>query len=180
MGTSGADRADKITGLKDSSAKLVMLRAGNACIELFEYSSPQARPGDPNRPACDHGITHLCLDVRDIEAEYERLRAAGMVFHCPPQNIGGVSATYGRDPDGNTSIAGGQRRQQPDRIESRAPRITAAATLTIVAHPSPQCSCPVILSRPDAVSKDLAAHSFCAVILRDASVEDESRGRSAA
>jgi catechol 2,3-dioxygenase-like lactoylglutathione lyase family enzyme len=97
----GAETADKITGLKDSSAKFVMLKAGNACLELFEYSSPQARAGNPNRPACDHGITHLCLDVRDIQAEYGRLRAAGMVFNCPPQNMGGVSATYGRDPDGN-------------------------------------------------------------------------------
>jgi catechol 2,3-dioxygenase-like lactoylglutathione lyase family enzyme len=97
----GAKTADKITGLQDSAARLVMLKAGNACIEIFQYSSPHARPGDPQRPACDHGITHLCLDVRDIEAEYERLKAAGMVFHCPPQNMGGVSATYGRDPDGN-------------------------------------------------------------------------------
>jgi catechol 2,3-dioxygenase-like lactoylglutathione lyase family enzyme len=97
----GADRADKITGLTDSSARLVMLKAGNAYIEIFQYSSPQARAGDPNRPACDHGITHLCLDVRDIQAEYERLKTAGMAFHCPPQETGGVSATYGRDPDGN-------------------------------------------------------------------------------
>jgi catechol 2,3-dioxygenase-like lactoylglutathione lyase family enzyme len=97
----GADRADQITGLKDSSARLVMLKAGNACIEIFQYSSPQARPVEPNRPACDHGITHLCLDVRDIQAEYERLKTAGVAFHCPPQDMGGVSATYGRDPDGN-------------------------------------------------------------------------------
>jgi catechol 2,3-dioxygenase-like lactoylglutathione lyase family enzyme len=97
----GAEAADKITGLKNSSARMVMLKAGNACIELFEYSSPLPHPGDPNRPACDHGITHLCLDVRDIEAEYERLKAAGMLFHCPPQKMGTVSATYGRDPDGN-------------------------------------------------------------------------------
>jgi len=97
----GAERADKITGLRDSAARLAMLKLGNACIELFEYSSPPPRPGDPARPACDHGITHLCLDVRDIEAEYERLKAAGMTFHCPPLNMGGVSATYGRDPDGN-------------------------------------------------------------------------------
>jgi catechol 2,3-dioxygenase-like lactoylglutathione lyase family enzyme len=97
----GAEKADRITGLEGSSAKLVMLTAGNACIELFEYSSPQPRPGDSKRPVCDHGITHLCLDVSDIEDEYERLKAAGMLFHCPPQDMGGIKATYGRDPDGN-------------------------------------------------------------------------------
>jgi glyoxylase I family protein len=92
----GAETADKITGLKDSSAKLVMLKAGNTYIEIFQYSSPQARPGDSKRPACDHGITHLCLDVGDIQAEYERLKAAGMVFHCPPQDMGGVSDLWPR------------------------------------------------------------------------------------
>jgi catechol 2,3-dioxygenase-like lactoylglutathione lyase family enzyme len=48
-----------------------------------------------------HGITHLCLDVTDIHAEYERLRAAGMRFHCPPIEYGTRKTTNGRDPDGN-------------------------------------------------------------------------------
>jgi len=97
----GSELADQITGLRDSASKAAMLRAGNAYIELFEYESPPPRPGDPERPVCDHGITHFALDVRDIEAEYERLSAAGMRFHCPPRDLGTVKATYGRDPDGN-------------------------------------------------------------------------------
>ena len=98
----GLEIADQITGLKDSSAKAVMLRAGNAFIELFEYTTPQPAAGDPQRPVCDHGFTHLCLDVKDVDAEYERLKAAGMTFHCPPQDIGsGIRTTYGRDPFGN-------------------------------------------------------------------------------
>ncbi len=92
---------DGIVGLKDSSARTVMLKAGNAMIEFFQYESPPPKLGDPARPVSDHGITHFCLDVRDIEAEYERLMAAGMTFHCPPQDLGEVKATYGRDPDGN-------------------------------------------------------------------------------
>jgi predicted enzyme related to lactoylglutathione lyase len=70
-------------------------------IELFEYHTPEPRAGDSNRPVCDHGITHICLDVTDVKAEYERLVAAGMTFHCPPQDLGAAWATYGRDPDGN-------------------------------------------------------------------------------
>ncbi len=98
----GTEPADRITGLKDSAARAVMLGAGNAIIELFEYRSPAPRVQDPARPVCDHGITHICLDVVDLESEYERLKAAGMRFHCPPQNIGmGLKTTYGRDPDGN-------------------------------------------------------------------------------
>jgi extradiol dioxygenase family protein len=41
------------------------------------------------------------LDVLDIDFEYERLKRAGMEFHCPPQFEGEVRTTYGRDPDGN-------------------------------------------------------------------------------
>jgi catechol 2,3-dioxygenase-like lactoylglutathione lyase family enzyme len=97
----GTESADSITGLKDSAARTAMLKAGNMMIEIFEYSSPAPREGDPGRPVCDHGITHICVDVVDIESEYERLKAAGMTFHCPPQDLGIAKATYGRDPDGN-------------------------------------------------------------------------------
>lgn len=98
----GTESIDEIVGLKDSSSQVVMLKAGNACVELFQYATPKPRFAEPNRPVCDHGITHLCLQVEDIEKEYERLCDAGMTFHCPPQKAGkGLRATYGRDPDGN-------------------------------------------------------------------------------
>ena len=98
----GSEAADAITGLRDSSAKLAMVKAGNAIIELFEYETPEPAKGDPDRPVCDHGLTHICLDVTDLDGEYERLTAAGMRFHCPPQALGSsIKTTYGRDPDGN-------------------------------------------------------------------------------
>lgn len=97
----GVELADTITGLEGSSARSVMLRASNSSIELFEFASPAPKPGDPKRPVCDHGITHIALEVDDIDAEYERLKAAGMSFHCPPQDLGVSRVTYGRDPDGN-------------------------------------------------------------------------------
>lgn len=97
----GTEAVDRIVGLNDSSARVVMLRAGNACVELFQYATPRPKPGDADRPVCDHGITHLCLQVSDIDAEYARLKAAGMRFHCPPQETSGLRVTYGRDPDGN-------------------------------------------------------------------------------
>jgi glyoxylase I family protein len=98
----GTAAADRITALEGSAARQVMLRSGNAYVELFEYTAPAPRPGDPKRPVNDHGITHLCFDVTDLEAEYERLTAAGIEFHCPPEDLGGgVRTTYARDPDGN-------------------------------------------------------------------------------
>ncbi len=98
----GNDTVDAITGLRASAARVALLRTRNAFIELFEFSAPDPASGDPDRPVCDHGITHLCLEVEDIEGEYKRLSEAGMRFHCPPQDAGmGLRATYGRDPDGN-------------------------------------------------------------------------------
>ena len=66
----GSAAMDAITGLTDSESKVALLRLDNAFLELFEYSSPQPAPGDPHRPVCDHGITHLCLEVTDVDAEY--------------------------------------------------------------------------------------------------------------
>ena len=97
----GSEGADRILGLKNTSAKAAMLTAGNAMIELFQFDSPVPKNSDPNRPVCDHGITHICLYVEDIDAEYSRLNKAGMSFHCPPQKNGAMNVTYGRDPDGN-------------------------------------------------------------------------------
>ena len=98
----GTETLDKITGLKDSSARMVMLKASNAFVELFQFETPSPKPAEAMRPVCDHGITHLCLAVMDVDREYERLKAAGMIFHCPPQTTAtGNRVTYGRDPDGN-------------------------------------------------------------------------------
>lgn len=99
----GTTVADAVTGLEGSAARQLLLRTGNAYLELFEYGAPAPSPADPRRPVCDHGITHLCLEIDDdLDDEYERLRAAGVSFHSPPQDLGaGVRTVYARDPDGN-------------------------------------------------------------------------------
>jgi len=97
----GEEVIDGILGLRDSSARTAMLRFGNVHIELFEYFTPTPASRQEPRPVCDHGYTHIALEVRDIQSEYQRLKEAGMVFHCEPQFMGDVAATYGRDPDGN-------------------------------------------------------------------------------
>jgi glyoxylase I family protein len=102
LGTRASANAQQIMELEDVSTRAVMLSLGTSLLELFEFESPTATPSDPNRPVCDHGYTHICLDVTEIEAEYERLEKAGMRFHCPPMQLGRrTKVTYGRDPDGN-------------------------------------------------------------------------------
>lgn len=98
----GNARADAIFGLTDTSVRMAMLRAPNGFLELFEFRNPVGRANDPARPVCDQGLTHVCVVVDDLEAEYARLSAAGVRFHCPPQSMPGLcAATYARDPDGN-------------------------------------------------------------------------------
>ena len=92
---------DNITDLKGAGGRVGVLQLGSMKIEVFEFTSPTPRTNALNRPVCDHGITHLCFLVEDIEAEYARLKEAGVPFHCPPQDAGWAKATYARDPDGN-------------------------------------------------------------------------------
>jgi glyoxylase I family protein len=96
------DQIDKIIGIKGTVAKVVMVELGGVNVEIFEYSSPTPKPKDPEWRVCDHGYTHICLEVDDIDAEYDRLSNAGMTFHGPPPPFyKGLRALYGRDPDGN-------------------------------------------------------------------------------
>jgi len=99
----GSDVIDTIVGLKNSEAKQAMLKLGNAYLEFFEYVAPAGAIRDRNYRVNDHGYTHFCLDVQDIDAEYQRLSQHGVVFNCPPPEFegGAIRATYGRDPDGN-------------------------------------------------------------------------------
>ena len=102
-GSAAGQRADNIVGLKNTAAKAAMVKKGGAIIEFFEYTSPVPKPADPGWRVCDLGYTHICLEVEDIDAEYERLKKAGMSFHAPPpgEAHGGMRAIYGRDPEGN-------------------------------------------------------------------------------
>ena len=92
---------DGVIGVPGSAAKQVMMRAGNAYLEFFEYSAPQPRYTERLAPY-DRGYTHICLDVLDIGSEFDRLSAAGVVFVQPRYgDFGEIKAVYGRDPDGN-------------------------------------------------------------------------------
>ena len=92
---------DRIVDVPGSAARGVMMRAGTAYLELFEFSAPAPVSTRPLQPF-DKGYTHFCVDVTDIEKEYERLKSLGMTFGSPgPIDAGHVKSVYGRDPEGN-------------------------------------------------------------------------------
>ncbi len=95
-------QADTIFGLTGTAVRMVMLRTANAFLELFEFAQPASPERGPDRPVYHQGLTHICIAVDDLEAEYARLSAAGMPFNSAPQHVPGLCrAVYGRDPDGN-------------------------------------------------------------------------------
>ena len=100
-----SELGDQITGVKDAAADVMMLRAGNVHVEIFEYKNADVTSQGPNRPVCDHGFTHFALEVDgDIEEVYQTLEEAGVRWHAPVMNDldgEGLAVTYGRDPFGN-------------------------------------------------------------------------------
>jgi catechol 2,3-dioxygenase-like lactoylglutathione lyase family enzyme len=96
------DVACIITGVKRSAAKVAMLKCENLVVELIQYVKPETRIGDQSEPFI-RGYTHICLEVTDIDAEFERLGSHGMTFHAPPppREDREFRAIYGRDPEGN-------------------------------------------------------------------------------
>jgi len=96
------DVACLVTGVKRSTAKVAMLKCENLIVELIQYVKPETQIGDRCEPY-SRGYTHICLEVTDIDAEYERLKGHGMTFHAPPTPLEdrNFRAIYGRDPEGN-------------------------------------------------------------------------------
>lgn len=125
---------DSIVGLTDSAADFVFLRSGNAHLELFQYTSPEPKPRDPGRRVNDHGITHVCFEVADIYAEYDRLAGAGMRFQndAPIDALGMLHCVYGLDPDGNIV----ELIQFPDREKGSESASLAGARLLSLDPPA--------------------------------------------
>jgi glyoxylase I family protein len=115
----GTPSADRILAVAGTSARVCHIGVDNLMIELFQFGDCEPAAQDPQRPVIDHGITHICLAVTDLDAEYARLLESGMTFHCPPTDVGipAVRTVYGRDPFGNVveleEAVGRERAQDP-------------------------------------------------------------------
>ena len=86
-------------GLEDAACEVRMLRKGNSFIELFQFVD--ALPAESERPVNRIGITHIALASDDAEADYARLKEAGVVFNAELFGRAPTRFAYGRDPFGN-------------------------------------------------------------------------------
>ena len=95
------EEADQVLALHNADSHVLMVKAGNIFLEIFEFHNPEPRLQD-NRPVCDHGYTHLAFEVEDVHEAYQFLEEAGVKWHHTPVEAGeGYLMTYGRDPFGN-------------------------------------------------------------------------------
>ena len=92
--------AGQIIGIADSTVRSILLRAGNAFLEISEYKSPVSTRSD-DRALSQRGFAHLCFDSDDVIADHARLIAAGVAFNAPPLDVGPMLLCFCRDPDGN-------------------------------------------------------------------------------
>ncbi len=102
-------------GFKDALLKVALFNVSDMpqgsspsghVLELIEYVNPRGEPlnAATNRP----GAAHLALQVDDLEAEFARLKAAGVQFRSDApvpvthgRHTGGLTC-YLLDPDGIT------------------------------------------------------------------------------
>ena len=101
-------------GVLPESLALGQRNLEDVFLDLTEYAVPRAAALDPQRPINDHGLTHLCFAVSDIDELHASMVAGGMTFHRAPAAMpAGLSAMgYARDPFGNAL----------ELIENRSPK----------------------------------------------------------
>jgi catechol 2,3-dioxygenase-like lactoylglutathione lyase family enzyme len=94
---------EEILGYPEVRVTTVKLGAaeGPTLVELLRYDLPKAEK-NLGRDIYDFGASHVALTVRDVEALYKHLTAAGVVFRSPPRLSvdGRARVAFCEDPDG--------------------------------------------------------------------------------
>ena len=95
--------SDTLLRLRGVDLRAVYLEREGVCIELLHYASPGHEGGGQPRPMNRLGLTHLSLQVEDLDAALDELRAAGARvladtrIEIPAQRTRAIFVT---DPDG--------------------------------------------------------------------------------
>jgi catechol 2,3-dioxygenase-like lactoylglutathione lyase family enzyme len=106
QGPSSGEDISLAVQVPEAQMNVAFLAVGDhVLLELLEYTHPGGEPyGLTN---ADVGAVHVCFQVDDINAAYEKMTAAGVVFNHPPIELGphsgelaGYWFVYFRDPDG--------------------------------------------------------------------------------
>lgn len=80
------------------SGTIIFVGLNGAQVELFGNGEPRPPEEAPRRV----GYAHITLLVDDVDAEHDRLKAAGVEFYMEPTTVeSGLRLAFFRDPDGN-------------------------------------------------------------------------------
>jgi len=69
-------------------------------LEFWEYNNPKTEEKHKKTTPTQPGYS-FSFEVGDIQQEYTRLRALGVSFIAPPQQLGEYLMSFAHDPDGN-------------------------------------------------------------------------------
>lgn len=83
--------------------RIAFLEIGGVMLEIVEPATPIQTPAR-EVPVTEAGIRHITFRVDDVEAVYEKLRAAGVDFTVPPRKAVNTElirkVAFCKDPDG--------------------------------------------------------------------------------
>lgn len=97
----GNDAADAGLGVVGSAADLTVLNAGNTYLEVMQFHNPLPRRIDDPPTLQREGITHIGIEVRDLDEAAEHMLAGGARTLDPAHDASSASSRLLRDPDGN-------------------------------------------------------------------------------
>lgn len=96
------DFYEHLTGLKSGIARTSKCYSKDGtCVELIEYQTQD--PVDRHKDLTSDGVNHICLNIDDVDAMYEKLLSMGLEFINPPRinPTGLVKVAFCRDFEGN-------------------------------------------------------------------------------
>jgi catechol 2,3-dioxygenase-like lactoylglutathione lyase family enzyme len=91
---------DRVAGVDGVVFEGAWIKLRNATLEFWQYSKPITEPAE-RADVRTLGWNHICLEVEDVSAAFDRLASDGIELHGPIERNGFAAFFYGRDPDGN-------------------------------------------------------------------------------
>ncbi|EMD23782.1 VOC family protein [Amycolatopsis azurea] len=95
--------ADRITAVDKAKSEVAMVcvPGGGGRLELIQYLTPEAHPGDSHAPANTRGLRHLAFEVDDVRDTLDRVRPHGATLVGEVVNFeDSYLLCYLRGPDG--------------------------------------------------------------------------------
>lgn len=90
---------DEVVGMTNAVGRVVMLAAGDSLVELWCYSHPLGRALPNDYSPSDKGVTHIALEVDDVDEMHKRVVTAGFRAKSTPLDLGIHKTCYVHGPD---------------------------------------------------------------------------------